>query len=320
MIEIIKSGTHIDFVSKIKYITTFSVIIMIVALYGIFNKMNYGVDFRGGAEVQIKFQKSISLGELRETLSTSGFQGVSVQSIGNESENEVLIKVQANEGELNLVTERIQSTLAKSFQGNQADVEKVDIVGPKAGNELRLSALKAMLWAILAIMAYVAIRFDFRFAPGVIASLIHDVVIVAGVISFTSYEFSLQTVAALLAIIGYSVNDTVVVYDRIRENEERDQGLTLSQHVNNAINETLSRTLLTSVATLLVSFTMFFIGGGAIKDFFFTLIVGIIFGTYSSIYVASAVTIFCDRFFKKNHSETNRSTPTDPNKSQVKHA
>ncbi len=308
MIELIKHGTTIDFVGKIKYITSFSVLVMIVAIWGIVNKMNYGVDFRGGAEVQVKFSQKVELETIRNDLSSAGFKGVSVQTIGEEKDNEVLLKVQAEEGQLNEVTQKMSESLKTNLQGINVEIQKVDIVGPKAGNELRLSAIKAMLWAILAIMVYIAIRFDFRYAPGVIISLIHDVVVVSGIIAFSGFEFSLQMVAALLAIIGYSVNDTVIVYDRIREHEEMDKTLPLATHVNNAINDTLSRTILTSMATLLVSGMMFAMGGGAIKDFFFAMSAGIIFGTYSSVYVAGAATIAFDRFFAKDEKKKTNQT------------
>ncbi len=299
MIEIIKTGTSIDFVSKFKHVAIFSILLMALAIYGIMNHMKYGVDFRGGVELQVKFDKSVAMDDLRDTLEKSGFKGAVVQTIGNESENNVLIKVQASESELNLISENIKKSLVQAMSGINVEVEKIDIVGPKAGAELRLSAIKAMLWAILAIMAYVAIRFDFKFAPGAIISLVHDVVIVAGLIAFSPYEFSLSTVAALLAIIGYSVNDTVVVYDRIREAEEKDPNLSLGHNINQAINDTLSRTILTSVGVFLVSITMFITGDGDLKNFFFTLIFGVAFGTYSSIFVAAASTLYFERFFKK---------------------
>lgn len=299
MIEIIKSGTTIDFVSKMKHVSIFSIVIMFIAIYGIMNNMKYGVDFRGGVEVQVQFDKQTSMDDIRDSLEKSGFKGAVVQTIGEVSENNVLIKVQADETELNQVSENIKKSLMESFSGTTVEVEKIDIVGPKAGAELRMSAIKAMLWAILAIMVYVAIRFDFKFAPGVIISLIHDVVIVAGLVAFSPFEFTLSTVAALLAIIGYSVNDTVVVYDRIREAEEKDPTLSLAHNINLAINDTLSRTILTSVGVFFVSITMFLTGDGDLKNFFFTLIVGVAFGTYSSIFVAAASTLAFDRFFKK---------------------
>lgn len=301
MIELIKHGTTIDFMGKRKYVLTFSLIITLLSLYGIFYKMDYGVDFRGGAEIQTKFAKEIHLDALRESLEKGGFEGTSVQTIGQVKDNEVLIKVQAEEGSLNLITENLQKALKTSFTDNSAEIRKVDIVGPKAGSELRMSAVKAMFWAILSIMVYMAIRFDFRYAPGVMVSLLHDIIIVAGVLAFIGSEFSLHTVAALLSIIGYSVNDTVIVYDRIREHEEHgDKTKSLKTHINDAVNDTLSRTILTSVATLLVAASMFFFGGAALRDFFLAMSIGIIFGTYSSVYVAASTTLFVDEMMKKN--------------------
>jgi preprotein translocase subunit SecF len=304
MIQLIKHGTRIDFVGKIKYIFTASIILVSLSIYGIFNKMNYGVDFRGGAEIQTKFQNTVRLEDLRSALDKGGFKGVSVQTIGEDKENTILVKVQAEEGSLNLITKNISDTLHKEFTTNPVEIQKVDIVGPKAGKELRFAGVKAMMWAILSIMVYLAIRFDFRYAPGAIVSLLHDAIVVGGFIAFSGFEFSLQSVAAMLAVIGYSVNDTVIVYDRIREHEEKDKthAIPLRQHVNDAVNDTLSRTILTSGATLLVAGSMFMFGGAAIKDFFFAMSVGIIFGTYSSVYVAAAMTIFADDFLKKSNA------------------
>lgn len=298
MIELIKHGTKIDFVGKAKYIVSASVILTVLSLYGIFNHMNYGVDFRGGAEIQTKFEKAVHLDQLREVLDKGGLKGVSVQTIGEEKDHEVLIKVQAEEGSLNLITQKITDDLHREFADNKGEIQKVDIVGPKAGKQLRLSGVKAMFWAILSIMLYIAIRFDFRYAPGAMISLFHDVIVVAGIIAWTGHEFSLQTVAALLAIIGYSINDTVIVYDRIREHEERDKTISLRQHINDAVNDTLSRTIITSLATLLVTVSMYFFGGVAIKDFFFAMSLGIIFGTYSSVYIAAITTLFTDTQLK----------------------
>jgi preprotein translocase subunit SecF len=301
MIELIKHGTNIDFMGARKYVLGFSLIITLISFYGIFYKMEYGVDFRGGAEIQTKFAKEIHLDALRESLEKGGFQGTSVQTIGQTTDNEVLIKVQADEGSLNLITDNLTKALHTSFADNSAEIRKVDIVGPKAGSELRMSAVKAMFWAILSIMVYMAIRFDFRYAPGVMVSLLHDIIIVTGVLAFVGSEFSLHTVAALLSIIGYSVNDTVIVYDRIREHEEHgDKTKSLRTHINEAVNDTLSRTILTSVATLLVAASMYFFGGAALRDFFLAMSIGIIFGTYSSVYVAASTTLFIDELTKKS--------------------
>ncbi len=305
MIELIKHGTTIDFVGKAKYVVTMSVVLTLVSLYGIFTHMNYGVDFRGGAEIQTKFEKAVHLDALRDSLDKAGLKGVSVQSIGEESANEVLIKVQAEEGSLNQITAKITEELHKNPE-TKGEIQKVDIVGPKAGRELRLSGVKAMFWAILAIMIYIAIRFDFRYAPGAMVSLFHDVIVVAGFIAWTGHEFSLQTVAALLAIIGYSINDTVIVYDRIREHEDKDKTKTLRQHINDAVNDTLSRTIITSLATLFVTISLFLFGGVAIKDFFFAMSLGIIFGTYSSVYIAAITTLFTDNQMKKMNENKTR--------------
>ncbi len=303
MIELIKHGTTIDFMGKRKYVMTFSLIITLISLYGIFYKMDYGVDFRGGAEVQTKFAKEVHLDTVRDALTKSGFHEASVQTIGQPQDNEILIKVSADEASLNATTERLTQALHTSFADNTAEIRKVDIVGPKAGAELRMSAVKAMFWAILSIMVYMAIRFDFRYAPGVMVSLLHDIIIVAGILSFVGSEFSLHTVAALLSIIGYSVNDTVIVYDRIREHEDHgDQTKSLRTHINDAVNDTLSRTILTSVATLLVAASMYFFGGAALRDFFLAMSIGIIFGTYSSVYVAASTTLFIDELTRKSKS------------------
>lgn len=303
MFELIKSGTRIDFMGKMKYITMGSLVLCLISLYGIFNNMNYGVDFRGGAEVQAKFTQKVGLDDLRSALNAGGFKGVSVQTIGEDKDNSVLIKAQADEKELNIVTENISKTLQTSFAGNTVEIEKVDIVGPKAGSELRNSAIKAMFWAIVSIMVYIAVRFDFRYAPGTMVSIIHDLLLIGGILAFTGVEFSLQIVGALLALIGYSVNDTVVTYDRIREYETKDPSRKLVDNINDAVNDTLSRTIVTALATLIVCLSMYFFGGGAIKDFFFVLSIGIILGTYSTVYVAAGFVVLSDTLSKKYGSK-----------------
>jgi preprotein translocase subunit SecF len=295
MIEIVKPDINIDFTSKFKVSSVISIIVVVIGLYGLLSRMEYGVDFRGGAEIQAKFDSPVSLDLMRTKLEKAGFSGVSAQTIGEFSDNEILLKVAANEENLNEVTQKVRSTLMKVFEDKKPDIRKIDIVGPKAGAALRVSGFQAMLWAILAIMIYIGLRFDFKYAPGAIVALFHDVVIILGIFAFTNTEFTLQTVAALLAVIGYSVNDTVIVYDRVREHEERDRELPLTKHINSAINSTLSRTVLTSGTTLFVSLSMFFFGGQAIKDFFFAITLGIIIGTYSSIFVASPVTLFFNK-------------------------
>jgi len=208
--------------------------------------------------------------------------------------------VSATKEDLNVVADRIGTVLKTKFASAGADVRKVDIVGPKAGANLRIAGFTAMFWALIAIMVYIGLRFDFKYSPGAIAALVHDVIFILGIFALCHIEFTLQTVAALLAVIGYSVNDTVIVYDRVREHEEKYAGRSLAEHINIAVNETLSRTVLTSGTTLFVSMAMLFMGGPAIRDFFLAITLGVFVGTYSSIFVAAPVTLAFDRM--KNRS------------------
>jgi len=291
MIEIIKSNTKYNFVSKFGVTTIISSILVLISLYAIFFKLTYGVDFKGGAEIQAKFNQRVTLNTLRKSLKSYGHKGASVQTIGEADQNEVLIKVAGTEANLNEITQKVSDSLKKDFKTQGIQIRKVDIVGPKAGAALRVSGFQSMLWALLAIMLYIGLRFDFKYSPGAIIALFHDVSIILGLFAFSGIDFTLQTVAALLAVIGYSVNDTVIVYDRVREHEQKDKQLPLSSHINTAINETLSRTILTSGTTLFISLTMYFMGGLAIKDFFLCISLGVIIGTYSSIFIAAPVTL-----------------------------
>lgn len=298
MFEIIKDGTTIDFVSTFKYSTVISAILAVLSLYSIFTMMDYGVDFRGGAEIQVKFSEEIQVDNMRSALSSAGFPGAVVQNIGEATDYEFLVKLQGEEENLNQITDQVNDLLVATFASSNPEIRKVDIVGPRAGAQLRISGFQAMLWALIAIMVYVGLRFDFKYSPGAIIAVIHDVILVLGIFSLTHLEFTLQTVAAMLAVIGYSVNDTVVIYDRVREHEQKSPGLPLAQQLNVAINETLSRTLLTSGTTLFISVTMFLFGGLAIRDFFLAITLGVIIGTYSTIFIAAPAVLFFNRFVK----------------------
>ncbi|MGB0453464.1 MAG: protein translocase subunit SecF [Bacteriovoracaceae bacterium] len=293
MFQIIKQ-TSIKFTSYFKMTAPVSIILVLASLFLILTNMQYGVDFRGGAEVQVKFSETVGLNDIRKSLSEAGYKAV-VQTIGEASDNEALIKVQASENELNKVADEVGASLKTNFAAKNPEIRKIDIVGPKAGAQLRLSGFQAMFYALIAIMIYIGLRFDFKYSPGAIVALFHDVTIILGVYSLAGIEFTLQTVAALLAVIGYSVNDTVIVYDRVREHEQKYAGRDLKEHIDNAVNETLSRTILTSSTTLFVSAAMFFFGGAALHDFFTAITLGVIIGTYSSIFVAAPVTLILDR-------------------------
>jgi preprotein translocase subunit SecF len=295
------SKFNINFVDKFPIAVIFS-LVMIATSIGLFvtKGLHYGVDFRGGAEVQVKFGSSLALKDLRTSIDGQGFKSSSVQSIGNDGSNEFLIKVNANEKNLNTVTDKLTKMLVTDFQSLNPVIQKTDIVGPKAGEQLRISGFQAMAWALLMIMVYIALRFDYKYSPGAIVALLHDVLIIIGIFIITDKEFSLQIVGALLAVIGYSVNDTVVVYDRVREHEEKSPTEGLRGLINTALNETLSRTILTSLTTLLISSVMYFMGGAGIEDFFFAICLGVLIGTYSSIFIAAPTVLFLDKFADKN--------------------
>ena len=290
--------TDIDFTAKFPYTSILSTVLALAGLVGLFSQMNYGVDFRGGAEIQVKVGESFSISSLRNLVAQAGFPRASIQSFGAAHESEYIIKVSGTEETLNAITEQLRRSLEES--GTNIEIRKVDIVGPKAGAELRIAGLQAVFWALIAVMVYIGLRFDFKYSPGAVVALFHDVAIVLGAFAFTGTEFTLQTVAALLAVVGYSVNDTVIVYDRVREHEAKRPEIPLPQHINNAVNETLSRTILTSGTTLFVSLSMAVWGGAAIRDFFWAVTLGVLAGTYSSIFVAAPVTLFFHRFRKKS--------------------
>lgn len=293
---------NINYVGMFKVAGVLSLALIIGTIVLYFTKgINYGVDFRGGVEIQVKFSETVALGDLRSVMAENNVPVSQLQSIGEESQNEFLLKLETdkNSGDLNVVSNQVSSVLSQKYGEGKFEILKNDIVGPKAGQELRTSAFKAIFWAVLAIMIYLALRFDYKFAPGAIAALIHDVIIIMGAFILTQKEFSLQIVAALLAIIGYSVNDTVVIYDRVREIEVSHPNLSTIETINRALNETMSRTIITSATVLGVSLVMLFLGGSVIHDFFFAMTIGILLGVYSTIFIAIPMTAFYEKFVNK---------------------
>jgi preprotein translocase subunit SecF len=292
---------NIDYVGKFKIAGFLSLLLVVGTIVLFFTKgLNYGVDFRGGVEIQVKFKKTVGLGEIRELMAAKNVALSQLQSIGEAAQNEFLLKLETDKGDLNAISSQVSQVLTEKYGAESFEILKNDIVGPKAGSQLRVSAFQALAWAILAIMIYLALRFDYKFAPGAIAALIHDVTIIVGAFILTQKEFSLQIVAALLAIIGYSVNDTVVIYDRVREIENAHPSLSSFEIMNRALNETMSRTIITSLTVLGVSLVMLLWGGSVIHDFFFAMTIGVILGVYSTIFIAVPMTVFTERFSKKN--------------------
>jgi len=259
---------------------------------------NYGIDFRGGVKLTVRFNEPTSDGAIKEALQKENLSAI-VQRLGSDDSQQFTIKTRQGDEALDTKSSMVISALEKSFGKDAYIIEAEETVGPKVGNELRKKGQLAILFTLIAILVYLSIRFNFNFAPGAIVALTHDVTITLGILTFLGVEFNLTILAALLTIVGYSVNDTIVVFDRIRENAKRISSSTLLTVVNDSLNATLSRTIITSLTTLIVVIILFFLGGGVIHDFALTFIIGIVIGTYSSIFVASPTFIFMYRHWPK---------------------
>lgn len=291
--QIIKPDTNFDFVGKRKIAIIISAALILIGMVSLLVKggPEYGVDFAGGTLIQVQFEKSTDAAEIKSAIADLNLGSPVVQTFGEE-QNEFLIRVEQTTSELEGLSKQIKDHLAQSYGEGQVDIRRVEMVGPQVGKDLRTKGLKAILYAMIGILAYISWRFEFRFAVGAIVALLHDVLITLGVFSIFGKEIDLPIIAAFLAIIGYSLNDTIIVYDRIRENMGKHNKESFSFIVNRSINETLSRTILTSGTTLLVVLALFLLGGGVIHNFAFAMLVGVIVGTYSSIFVASPLLIF----------------------------
>ncbi|MGZ3687932.1 MAG: protein translocase subunit SecF [Bdellovibrionota bacterium] len=292
MFELIRPGTKIDFVGKRFLWMGISAVGIALTFVLLFTKgLNYGIDFTGGAEVQIKVPVAWDISRVRTEMETGGIKGLKVQQIGTPEAHEYLIKAQGDDKSLNQVSKQVADILGKSLKTGEFEIQRVDVVGPAAGSSLRMSGFLSMFYALLCILIYVTIRFDYRYSPGAVLALFHDSVITLGVFIVTQKQFDLQILAALLALIGYSNNDTIIVYDRVRETAHAHPELPIDAVVNRAVNETLGRTILTSLCTFFTVFALWALGGKVIEDFAFTLMVGIVVGTYSSIFIASSLVI-----------------------------
>jgi preprotein translocase subunit SecF len=293
MFNLIPVGTKIDFIGKQKIWITISLSAFILSLVLIFGKgFNYGIDFTGGAVIQVKFKDTVDPADLRKWLSSQSVDFSIIQQIGAASENEFQLKLQGDVQDLAKLSANVAAAIEKSTGPGKFEVRKTDVVGPQAGAELRWASFWATVYAIIGIVIYVIIRFDVRYSPGALASLLHDATIMLGAIVITQKEFSIQIVAAVLTIIGYSINDTIIVYDRIREVIKANPTKSLKDSVNEAINTTLTRTINTNATVLLSVFALWLFGGQVIQDFSESMLVGMIVGTYSSIFVASPLFVF----------------------------
>jgi preprotein translocase subunit SecF len=300
MFMIVKPNINIDFVGKRAFFIFLSTVLILASLILIFTRgINYGIDFTGGIEIQVKFNDNVEIQELRNNLNEiKGADDLGVQSFGDNS-NEFLIRLKGEESNIDHLNKSITQSFIDNYGQDKFEVLKVDMVGPRVGKELRTSGFLAVLYALIGILIYVAIRFDFKYSPGAVAALIHDIIITVGVFSLLQRQFSLSTIAALLTIVGYSLNDTVVVFDRLRETIGKST-LALSL-VNKALNDTLSRTILTSLTTLLVVICLFIFGVPVIFDFALALLIGITVGTYSTLFVAIPTVLYFDKLYSKKN-------------------
>ena len=287
-----------DFMGKRRIALVVSALLITISLGSLFTRgLNFGLDFTGGTVVVVNFEQNVEVSDVRDRLEASGLEKIVVKNFGSSKDIEITVPPQeemASEDSLSGNDEAKLSNdileVLKALDGS-ARIAKADFVGSQVGDELVEQGSLALLYAIIGILIYVTIRFEWRFSLGAIAALVHDVVITAGVFSIWQVEFDLTVLAALLAVIGYSLNDTIVVFDRIRENFRKGRKKSTEEVINTSISQTLSRTVITSFTTMLVLIALFYWGGALIHGFAFALIVGVIIGTYSSIFVASTTTL-----------------------------
>jgi preprotein translocase subunit SecF len=336
--EIIKPGTKIDFVGIRYFAYVFSGLLILIGIVSLLVKgPKFGIDFAGGTLIQIKAAQTVSIDNIKKGLEEVGLEGSSVQQMGAASDNEFLIRAKTPADTEKGYTEHLQKTLTTTT-GSEIDIQRVEMVGPQVGKDLRAKALYAMFYALVFIAIYISGRFEMKwmtsgvlaliitgsvyffslfdvsipflillalaitlllfwqlrlkYAMGAIVALVHDVSITVGVLSLFNYEFTLPIVAALLTLVGFSLNDTIIVFDRIRENLKRYPRMAMADLINRSVNETLSRTILTSATAWVAVICLYFLGGDITRDFAFSMVVGVFIGTYSSIYVASPILLF----------------------------
>jgi preprotein translocase subunit SecF len=287
--QIFKGKLAIDFMGKRRYAVILSAVLLAVSLGALVSKgLNFGVDFTGGTLIEVGYPEAVELEGIRGALATSGFDSAQVQHFGSSRDVLVRIAPQAGKDSVEL-SDNALSVLR--VQNAAMEMRRIEFVGPQVGEELTEQGALAMIYALIGILIYIMVRFQWRFAPGAVVALIHDVVIIIGFFALFQFDFDLTVLAALLAVIGYSLNDTIVVFDRIRENFRKMRKGTSVDIVNTSINQTFSRTLMTSITTLLVVISLFVFGGEVIHAFSLALILGVVVGTYSSIYIASTATL-----------------------------
>jgi preprotein translocase subunit SecF len=282
-LNLIPANINLAFIPKRKIFMAFSALLVLASIFMFLGKgLNYGIDFKGGIMLEVRTEKAADIAEMRSILGSLGLGEVSLQEFGQPTD--ILIRIQRQDGDEKAQQEAINKI--KAILGTSVEYRRTEFVGPKVSDELFWDGLTAVSLAIFAILIYIWFRFEWQFGFAAIFALSHDVITTIGIFALMGFEFNLSTVAAVLTIAGYSINDTVVVFDRVRENLRKYKKLPFSELLNNSINQTLSRTVITSVTTLLALLALYFLGGEVIRDFSFAMIWGVLIGTYSSIFLA----------------------------------
>lgn len=290
--EIIRPGNNIDFVGKMKYAVALSVIVIAIGIGAMIFKggLNYGIDFAGGTLIELRFKKEPSIDKVRDSLKKIELGESIIQQFSDPKD--ILIRVEKSSEALEGLGDKIKKTIEADFQSEAIEIRRVEMVGPQVGKDLQWKALLAIFYSMIGIVAYVAWRFQFKWGIAAIIALAHDVLITLGAFAITGREFTLPVLAAVLTIVGFSINDTIVTFDRVRENLRLKGKETFESIINISVNETLSRTFLTTLTVLVITLILFIYGGEVIHDFAFALLVGFIAGVYSSIYIAAPLLIF----------------------------
>ena len=292
MIELFKNPNY-DFIGKRKWAYIVSIVLTLLGLTSLAVKggLRYDLDFTGGTLIQVRFEKAPTVGKIRAALGTIGLGESIIQQFGDA--NEFIIRLPLTAMASEEISKRVQGALSTEPDLGKFEIRRVEFVGPQVGRELQLQAVYLVLAGLIWIAIYLAFRFDLRGGVAAVVAVVHDVIVCLGALSITNREFSLPVLAALLTIIGYSVNDTIVAYDRLRENRGKTavKGRTFAQQMNDAVNQTLSRTILTSLTTFFSAAVLLFFGGKTLEDFAFVLFVGVITGTYSTTYIAAALVV-----------------------------
>ena len=292
--EIIKTDTNYNFVRLMKPAVILSLAVIIIGIASLIwhGGPNYGIDFAGGTLIQIKFQNEIPADKIRAAFKSIGFEGSVIQNYGPK---EVIVRTADTGTDTKGLTSRVDEALSAAFGKGAYEVRRIEMVGPKVGKDLKRKAILAIIFSWIGILVYVGVRFEFRYALGGIIALIHDVLVTIAFLSLFDKEFDLNIVAALLTIIGYSINDTIVIFDRIRENARKNTRQSLNDIINASVNQTLSRTILTSLTVFIVLIVLFIFGGAVIHDFTFALLVGTVAGVYSTVFIASPIVLMFEK-------------------------